>query len=169
MLAMKNFFSLSVCACQKYGLPRVTMKPVSPAHSRLLAPTCGPVKDSMWLRSSMFHVLPTEKVPFGFSLDLCMRTRPDLRTAMMMTRGFSDSGVRACGGGGAAGCDENSVMRIWVMYVSWTIAVSCQLVPSRRQSIKGRQGRFLQRPRGSGGRIATYASHRDPSYRSSSR
>jgi hypothetical protein len=49
-----------------------------------------------------------------------MRTRPDFRTAMMMARGFWESGVRACGGGGVAGCVENSVMRRWVMYVSWT-------------------------------------------------
>lgn len=69
----------------------------------------------MAVRSSRFHVLPMEKVPFGFSLDLCMRTRPDLRTATMMTRAFSLFGVFASRGGGAEGDDEYSVMRMWVM------------------------------------------------------
>lgn len=64
------------------------MKPVSPTHSRWEGLTREPVKDSIWERSSRFHVLPIEKVPFAFSLDLCMRTRPDLRTATMMIRGF---------------------------------------------------------------------------------
>ena len=95
-----------------------------PPHSLWSQATLGPVKDSIRERSSRFQVLPMEKVPLAFSLDLCMRTRPDLRTAMMMVRGFSDSGVRAWGGGGVAGWEEYSVMRMWVMYVSWTAAVS---------------------------------------------
>lgn len=66
-------------------------------------------------RSSRFHVLPMEKEPLGFSLDLWTRTRPDFRTAMMMTRGFSPPAARTWGGGGEAGCEEYSVMRICVM------------------------------------------------------
>lgn len=112
---MKNFFSLSVWACQKYGRPNVTRKPVSPAHCRLCGFAWGDVYDSICVRSSKFHVLPIEKLPLGFSLDLCMRTRPDFRTATIMIRGFSASGVRASGGGGDEGCEPNSVILMCVM------------------------------------------------------
>lgn len=86
---MKNFFSFSVCASQKYGFWMVTMKPVSPADCFWTGSADGPEKDWMRDKSSRFHVFPIEKVPFAFSLDLCMRTRPDFRTATMMIRSFS--------------------------------------------------------------------------------
>lgn len=131
MLATKNFFSLSDCACQKYGFPSVTRKPVSPAHSLCCGFTPRPVKDSMWVRSSRFHVLPMEKVPLGFSLALCMRTRPERRTEMMITRGFSELRVRASGGGGPAGWLEYSVTRTCVMYVSCTTRTRERVVSAR--------------------------------------
>jgi hypothetical protein len=100
MLARKNFFSLSAVVCQKYGFSSVMAKPDGPAHSWNRGSVLGPVYDSILDKSSIFHVLPMEKVPLLFSLDLWRRTRPVLRTDMMMTRGFSDCGVRASGGGG---------------------------------------------------------------------
>lgn len=72
------------------------------------------MKDSIEVRSFKSQVLPMEKVPFGFSLDLCTRTRPDFRKATMMSLGLDDWGVRASGGGGDVGCEEYSVMRICV-------------------------------------------------------
>ena len=51
-----------------------------------------------------------------------------------MTRGFSESGVRLCGGGGDVGCDEYSVIRIWVMYVSITSDTSA--VSHQRSSLE---------------------------------
>ncbi len=74
-----------------------------PAHCRKSGLATTDVKDSMPERSFRSHVLPMEKVPFAFSLDLCTRTLPDFRTATTMTRGFWDWGVRAWGGGGLVG------------------------------------------------------------------
>jgi hypothetical protein len=80
-----------------------TMKPVSPAHCLLRGSTVVDVKDSRADRSFRSQVLPMEKVPLAFSLDLCMRTRPDLRTATMMIRGFSVWELMVSGGGGVDG------------------------------------------------------------------
>src|SRR4051794_38666531 len=103
----------------------VTAKPVSPAHlncsaSSAVSGTRFP-NDSTMDRSSKFHVFPTEKVPFGFSLALCIRTRPVLLTAKRMTLSFLFSGGEF-GGGGVVGNRESSVMRMWVMYRSDTAA-----------------------------------------------
>lgn len=99
----------------------------------------------MAVRSSRNHVLPIEKVPLGFSLDLWTRTRPDLRTATMMTRGFSYWGVRAEGGGGDVGEVWNSVILMCVMYVSWTAAPSCQYI--RKPAMESETGAHGSRPR----------------------
>lgn len=74
-------------------------------------------KDSMTVRSSMFHVLPIENVPLEFSRALCILTLPELRTATMMTRGFLLFGLEV-GGGGDCGYAASSVTRRWVMYDS---------------------------------------------------
>lgn len=95
-------------------------KPTSPAHSWNVGLAVGLVYDSMAERSSRNHVFPIENVPFGFSFDLCMRTRPDFRTATMMIRGFSAWAFRAWGGGGAVGYDEYSTILMCVIYVSST-------------------------------------------------
>lgn len=57
------------------------------------------VKDSITVKSSKTQVFPIEKVPVGFSLALCIRTRPDFLTAIMMTLGFLLSGGDSRGGG----------------------------------------------------------------------
>lgn len=139
---------------------------MSPAHSFAFGSHVGAVYDSIRVRSSRFHVLPTEKDPLAFSFDLCMRTRPDLRTAMMITRAFSESGVRAVGGGGAAGWDENSTMRMCVMYVS-CIEPSGSFLPKhvsmmRRFSSSNRSARLepgpapAPFPRSIGGAVAAH-------------
>ena len=71
-------------------------------------------------KSSRFHVLPMEKEPLLFSRALCIRTRPVLRTATTMTRGFLFSGGEE-GGGGVDGCAASSTMRMCVMYDSATM------------------------------------------------
>lgn len=55
--------------------------------------------DSMAVKSSIFQVLPIEKVPLAFSRALCILTLPELRTATMMTRGFLFPGFDVGGGG----------------------------------------------------------------------
>ena len=82
----------------------VTVKPVFPAQARCCASfsLCGgsgPLKDSMAVNSSKFHVLPMLKLPLLFSRALCIRTRPVLRTAMMIRRGFLLSGALSGGDG----------------------------------------------------------------------
>ena len=68
----------------------------------------------MTVKSSRFHVFPIEKVPLAFSLALCMRTRPDFRTATIITRGFLFSGGDSRGGG-FEGYAASSSIRICVM------------------------------------------------------
>ena len=65
-------------------------------------------------KSSRAQVLPIEKEPLLFSLALCIRTRPDFRTAMTIIRGFLFS-FGDWYGGGEDGCAASSRMRIWVM------------------------------------------------------
>src|ERR1700712_3549944 len=67
-----------------------------------------------------------ENVPLTFSLALCMRTRPDLRTATIMRRGFFASGF-AVGGGGEEGNAASSMILMCVIYDSNTVEpqVSC--------------------------------------------
>lgn len=72
------------------------------------------MKDSITVKSSRTQVFPIEKVPFAFSLALCMRTRPDFRTATMMTRGFLFSGGDSLGGG-LEGYAASSFIRMCVM------------------------------------------------------
>ena len=93
----------------------VTVNPTLPAHCLCWASLslCGGggavtvvlsalLNVSMALISSKFHVLPMLKLPLVFSLALCIRTRPVLRTAMMMSRGFLLLSTLS-GGGGADG------------------------------------------------------------------
>jgi hypothetical protein len=67
----------------------------------------------MACRSSRFHVFPIENEPFAFSRPLCMRTRPDLRTATMMTRAFLSPPTDP--GPGGSFDDASSVTLQWVM------------------------------------------------------
>lgn len=96
------------------------MKPSPPAHDLYCASRSSLggselfEKLSIALNSSRFHVLPMLKLPLLFSLALCMRTRPVLLTAIIMSRGFLFSGGLS-GGGGEDGCAESSWMRMCVM------------------------------------------------------
>jgi hypothetical protein len=98
----------------------VTINPSPPAHDRYCASRSSFggralfEKLSIALNSSKFHVLPMLKLPLLFSLALCIRTRPVLLTAIMMSRGFLFSGGLS-GGGGAEECTESSWIRMWVM------------------------------------------------------
>lgn len=69
-----------------------------------------------------------ENVPFTFSLALCIRTRPDLRTAMMITRGFFAAGLEF-GGGGEAGYAASSMILMCVMYDSCTVDKKVSQLP----------------------------------------
>ena len=108
----------------------VTKKPQSPARC---LNSCSSAlvgneweKDSMRVKSSRCQLLPMENVLFWFSLPLCILTRPDFRTATMMTRGFFfDAGCSR--GAGTDGKSSSSWMRIWVMYDS--LAVVGQSLP----------------------------------------
>ena len=103
------------------------MNPIPPAHCLCCSSSTlvgfMPLKDWTAERSSSIHVFPMENVPLTFSLALCMRTRPDLRTATMMRRGFFASGL-ALGGGGNDGYAASSMIRICVMYDSSTETIS---------------------------------------------
>jgi hypothetical protein len=84
----------------------VTVKPMLPAQARCCASFSfcggsGPLKASMAVSSSKFHVLPMLKLPLLFSRALCILTRPVLRTAMMIKRGF----LFSCGLSGGDGVD----------------------------------------------------------------
>lgn len=98
----------------------VTMKPRPPAHDLYCASrsSCGGralfEKLSIALSSSKFQVFPILKLPLLFSRALCMRTRPVLLTAIMMSRGFLFS-AGLSGGGGEEGCAASSWIRICVM------------------------------------------------------
>ena len=63
---------------------------------------------------SSTQVFPIENVPLLFSLALCNRTRPDLRTATIMVLAFLFS-AGELGGGGADGDEASSTMRMCVM------------------------------------------------------
>ena len=91
------------------------------------------MNDSIIAKSSRFQVLPIEKVPFGFSLALCIRTRPDFFTATTMTRGFLFSGDES-GGGGDDGDAASSVIRMCVMYDSESMSVSAKAQPLELQA-----------------------------------
>jgi hypothetical protein len=114
----------------------VTIKPTLPAQrarfssSRLPPAAFAAENDSMRDSSFSDHVLPMEKLPSGFSRPLCMRTMPELRTAMTMMRAFLPSGGES-GGGGEDGCDASSVTRTWVMYDSNTFWNGRVLLPSK--------------------------------------
>lgn len=132
----------------------VTVKPVLPAHARCCASRslCGgivPANDSIAESSSKFHVLPMLKLPLVFSRALCMRTRPEERTAIMIRRGFLFSGPLS-GGGGAEACCPSSVMRMWVMYdsASWPLASVLEKHVSmiRRFSSSNRSARDIFAP-----------------------
>ena len=68
----------------------------------------------MAARSSKFQVLPIEKEPLLFSLALCIRTRPDFLTAIIMTRCFLFVSGDV-GGGADEGEAASSITFIWVM------------------------------------------------------
>ena len=91
----------------------------------------------MTVKSSRTHVLPIEKVPLAFSLALCIRTRPDFRTAIIMTRAFFLSWGESRGGG-VEGYAASSSIRICVMYDSDTKCKSAL-------SIRGRSFESLTR------------------------
>ena len=133
-LPMKKSFSFAVTVCQKYGFWIVTSTPVSPAHSLRCCSSSvmgfRPVNDSIAVKWSNTQVFPMEKVPLLFSLALCNRTRPDLRTATIMVRTFLFSAAEL-GGGGAEGDEASSTIRMCVMYDSAT----AQLVSSQRTLI----------------------------------
>src|SRR5690348_9730443 len=99
----------------------LTIKPMPPAHCLCCSSSgfagVAPLKDLTDVRSSSIHVLPIEKDPFAFSRALCIRTRPDLRTATIINRGFLVSGLEF-GGGGSEGYAASSIIRICVMYDS---------------------------------------------------
>ena len=105
------------------------MKPVGPALDLFCccSAVCGTtlVKDSITSKSSNTHVFPIEKVPLAFSLALCIRTRPDLRTATMITRAFLLSGGDSRGGG-LDGYAASSTIRMCVIYDSEARDLSVQ-------------------------------------------
>jgi hypothetical protein len=68
------------------------------------------MKDCTADRSSSIHVFPIEKVPFAFSLALCILTRPDLRTATIIRRGFLVAGLEAGGGGVEGKAASSSIL-----------------------------------------------------------
>lgn len=65
-------------------------------------------------KSSRFHVFPMENDPFVFSRALCIRTRPDFRTATRITRCFLLSGAELTEGG-SEGDEASSMTRQCVM------------------------------------------------------
>src|SRR6266516_8163277 len=99
----------------------VTVKPTPEAHSlrcsssRLVG--VAPLNDSTAVKSSKTQVLPIENDPFPFSRALCIRTRPDFRTATIIRRGFLFSGDDS-GEGGVDGNAASSIIRMCVMYDS---------------------------------------------------
>src|SRR5436190_1418620 len=100
------------------------MNPTPPAHCLRCSTSpyvgTGLLNDSTADRSSKAQVFPMENVLLMFSLPLCIRTCPDFRTAMIMTRGFLTSGFEF-GGGGVDGYAASSIMRICVIYDSNTM------------------------------------------------
>lgn len=102
-LAIKKSFSFGVGADQKYGFPKVIVKPVLDAHCFSVC-CCGVAGtneeyDMIAFSSSRFHVLPIEKVPLGFSRALWTLTLPDLRTATRITLFFLLAAGDSGGGG----------------------------------------------------------------------
>jgi hypothetical protein len=87
-------------------------------------------------RSSSIQVFPIEKVPLAFSLALCIRTRPDLRTATIMRRGFFASGF-ALGGGGPDGYAASSMILMCVMYDSNTTMSDVSNLPGVSAQTEG--------------------------------